>query len=236
MALAIFTILCVLAAAVLAWLLHVARLRSVRHEAVLVERTRIARELHDTIVQGLTGLSLHLEGAITSLDDRQRAHEYLRTAKKLTRNSLAEIKRALVDLRPRELEGRDLAAALRQMIQLMTDQLPIRGTVIVRGESRRLTERHFENQLLRIAQEAVTNSLRHAQATHIDILLDFEPAMVRLSVRDDGQGSGQFTIEQLAAATYGVCGMRERAEEIGARFMARNRSERGMEIAVEVPG
>jgi ligand-binding sensor domain-containing protein/signal transduction histidine kinase len=231
-----FIVLAVLSALTLVWVMHTRRLRAMRsrHEAVLDERARIAREFHDTIAQGLTGLSMHLEGALSSLNDPETARGYLITAKKLATNSLREAKRAVSGLRPKELEGQDLPTALRRMLELMTEQLPVVGALSVRGEPRRLADMHVENHLLRIAQEAVTNALRHSHAQHIEVILHYEPSLVRLCIRDDGQGSGRFTLDQLATTTYGVRGMRERAEQIGASFAARNQAGRGLEIMVEV--
>ena len=231
-----FVALCVAAAMSLIVLLHMLRLRSIRlrHEAVLAERNRIARDFHDTMAQGLTGLSMHLEGAIGSLGEPARATEYLQTAKRLARDSLTEARRALMDLRPVGLEGHDLEDALRKMLALMTEQLPVRGTVLVHGKPRRVADERVERHLLRIAQEAVTNALRHARARNIEILLGYESRRIRLAIRDDGHGSGQFTLDQLAATSHGVRGMRERADEIGARFVIRNNGARGLEVAVEV--
>lgn len=232
-----FFALCFATAASLAWLFRISRLRSVRlrHAVVLEERTRIAREFHDTIAQGLTGLTLHVEGAINNLDDPNRASEYLQVAKTLARSSLTDAKRALFDLRPKQLERNDLVTATRAMLELMTDQLPVLGSMIVRGNARRLADPRVENNLLRIAQEAVTNALRHSRARNIEVVLDFEPALVRLLVRDDGQDSGAFAHRQFEAAGNGVRGMRERAAQIGASFAVRRNGRRGIEIAVEAP-
>jgi len=231
-----FVALCVAAAMSLIVLLHGLRLRSIRlrHEAVLAERNRIARDFHDTMAQGLTGLSMHLEGALGSLGEPARATEYLQTAKRLASNSLAEARRTLSNLRPEGLEGHDLEDALRTMLALMTERLPVRGAVLVQGKPRRVADERVESHLLRIAQEAVTNALRHARARNIEIFLSYESGRIRLAIRDDGRGSGPFRPDQLAATGHGVRGMRERADEIGACFLIRNNGARGLEVVVEV--
>lgn len=231
-----FVALCVAAAMSLIVLLHMLRLRSIRlrHEAVLAERNRIARDFHDTMAQGLTGLSMHLEGALASLGEPARATEYLQTAKRLASNSLAEARRTLLNLRPEGLEGHDLEDALRTMLALMTERLPVRGALLVQGKPRRVADERVESHLLRIAQEAVTNALRHARARNIEIFLSYESGRIRIAIRDDGHGSGPFRPDQLAATGHGVRGMRERADEIGARFVIRNNGARGLEVVVEV--
>lgn len=232
-----FYALCADAVVAILWILYFIRLRAVRlrHEAVLAERSRIARDFHDTMAQTLTGLSLQLEGAIRSLDDPQRAREHLEKAKILARGSLTDTRRMLFNLRPTELERQDLTKALQHMVELMTDGLPVRGTLVVNGEPRRLSDARVETQLLHIAQEAVTNALRHARARKIEIVIDFEPERIRLAIRDDGRGSGKFTLDELATSTYGVRGMRERADDIGGIFTVRPSHGQGIEIAVEVP-
>jgi signal transduction histidine kinase len=87
---------------------------------------------------------------------------------------------------------------------------------------------------LRIAQEAMANAQRHAAATKIEVLLDLTPPLVRLSVTDDGRGSGPFHRDDVNAMHYGVVGMRERARLIGGRFLARSDPGKGTQITVEV--
>ncbi|HYC89829.1 MAG TPA: two-component regulator propeller domain-containing protein [Thermoanaerobaculia bacterium] len=226
-----FLVLCAAALAALIFFVHSRRMRSLRlrHEAVDAERRRIALELHDTLAQGLTGVALHIESAFASASDRERWSDHLRTAKRVIHSSQLDARRALLNLRSASLEGRDLGQALQGMMEMMTHGLPVEGSVIVTGTPRRLRTEEYEHHLLRIAQEAVTNALRHARASRIALTLEYAPGAATLTVRDDGGASDD------SVAGLGVRGMRERAEGIGAALTTRVLPEGGLEVAVEVP-
>lgn len=197
------------------------------------ERERMGRELHDVIAQGLTGVLLQADAALNEADP-ERVRDSLRVVKRLTRQTLLETKRVLIELRPEPLDGRTLPEALRQMLLTMTDGLPVSANVTTRGTARPLRDAAVESHLFRIAQEAVTNALRHSRARRIDVVVEFTDASLRLVVRDDGCGSGEFRLDQLGAGRDGLRGMQERAESIGARLSVRNHPGGGVEISVEV--
>jgi ligand-binding sensor domain-containing protein/signal transduction histidine kinase len=230
-----FLSLCAAAVISLVWLLHTYRMRQLglRHRAVLDERARIARELHDTVAQDLTGLALQLDTVLPVLPaDAEEARTQILQAKQTAVRGLSEARRALFQLRSHARDA-DLPAALRRSAADMTAGSPVRAEVRIAGPVRRLRE-GIEPELLRIAQEAMANALRHAAATRIDVLLDLTPPMVRLSVTDDGRGSGPIHRDDLTAMHYGVVGMRERARLIGGRFVARSDPGKGTQITVEV--
>jgi signal transduction histidine kinase len=116
----------------------------------------------------------------------------------------------------------------------MTRGLDVRSTIEVRGEPRPLRRAGVEHHLLRIAQEALTNAMRHSGARNVTLTLVFAANTVTLTVSDDGRGSGELTIDQLASTSNGIRGMRERASTIDAKLSARSLHPRGFEVSVQV--
>jgi signal transduction histidine kinase len=195
------------------------------------ERERIARDFHDNLAHGLTGVALQLESAILVLDGGP-ATEPLHNAKAILRTTLVDAKRTLLALRPAGLEGKDFAEALRDMTLRMSGGLPVEIDCRVEGDPRTFVNPRAEDHLYRIAQEAITNALRHAHARRIELALEYGRRSVRLTVRDDGGGAAEAAGG--SGTGSGLAGMQERARQIGATFEARA-SVHGMEIAVEVP-
>jgi ligand-binding sensor domain-containing protein/two-component sensor histidine kinase len=231
-----FLLLCAAVVLGLAWLTFTIRVRELglRYAAVLDERIRIARELHDTVAQHLTGLSLQLEAVLQLLPgDADRLREQVTRAKVTAARSLADTRQALFHLRSGTLEEHDLATAIRRSAEEMTNESHVRAEVRVIGLPRQLP-REIHNELSRIAQEAIANALRHAAATRIDVVLNLSSNVVRLTVSDNGHGSGPHNLEDLTAARYGLIGMHERAERIGGRLVVRSIPGKGTEVTVEV--
>ncbi|HSD65155.1 MAG TPA: two-component regulator propeller domain-containing protein [Vicinamibacteria bacterium] len=216
--------------------LHRLRVRQVEAEfaAVLAERTRMSRELHDTLAQGFAGIAIHLDAAADCLPKgAQELRGHIALARALVRDSLAEARRAVLDLRPRALEQAGLAAALSGM----AERLGGTGSTIrveVTGEPRRLTTT-VEAHLLRIAQEAVTNALRHAGAREIRVRLGFGGESVSLRVEDDGRGFPVSPATAPATGHLGLVGIRERAARLGGQLTLHSREGEGTEVVVEVP-
>jgi signal transduction histidine kinase len=215
--------------------LHRMKVRQVEAEfaAVLAERTRMSRELHDTLAQGFAGIAIHLDAAAACLPKgAQELRAHLGLARALVRESLAEARRAVLDLRPHALEHADLAAALSDMAVRLGTESPIH--VEVTGASRLLPSA-VETHLLRIAQEAVTNALRHAGAREIRVHLDFGADHVSLRIQDDGRG---FAVTPTAPSTtghMGLVGIRERAVRMGGHLTVHSQAGAGTEVVVEVP-
>jgi signal transduction histidine kinase/ligand-binding sensor domain-containing protein len=230
-----FVALVVLTLASLAGLLywmHVRGLRA-RYSAVLAERNRISRDIHDTLSQNLAGIALQLDAVHMHLPDvRSELRERLDEACHLTRYSLAEARRAISDLRSDELEGPELAAALPAIAQRLAAALQTRIEVI--GAPRKLNPA-TERNLLRIFQEALTNAVKHAHATTVYVELEFAPHTIALRVRDDGRGFDPDSLSPAASGHYGLIGMRERAERIGGHLTLNTRPGEGTELMVEVP-
>ena len=201
-----------------------------RKLAVVEERNRIAREIHDTLAQAFTGILVQLEAAQDVLaTSRNKANSHLIRARTLARKSLAEVRRSVWELRPHELEKGDLTLAIKSLAH----QAKCDGTLIqcmVNGKPRRLSQ-EIENNLLRISQEALTNIIRHAEATRVQIKLTFKPHNVQLILQDDGKGFSSGS----PRSGFGLIGMRERAQRIGGELILSSRRGRGSKIAVNVP-
>jgi signal transduction histidine kinase len=151
----------------------------------------------------------------------------------MLRYSLEEARRSVMDLRSEALDSRDLAGALTSLAQQMTAGFSPRVDVRVEGTVRRL-DAADEHHLLRIGLEALTNALRHADATRIEIVLRFWPDGVELVVRDDGCGLGQTRIDS-PGAHFGLQGIRERVDKLGGTVDIDSRRGEGMRLTVRVP-
>ncbi len=172
------------------WMRAVAKRKRQQYQAVLTERTRVARELHDTVEQGLSGITLQLEAVAGSLQTApDAAQQLLDVARQMLRYSLEETKRSVMDLRSQALETRDLPGALTSLARQMTLGTRVQAEVRVTGQPQRLDASH-EHHLLRIGLEALTNALKHGVPTRIDIELAFGPAATKLIVSDNGRGLG----------------------------------------------
>jgi ligand-binding sensor domain-containing protein/signal transduction histidine kinase len=228
----------VLAAFGAAHRLRLAQVRA-RFGAVLGERTRIARELHDTLAQSLTGMAMQIEAALGSLPpDREtsQARGHLQRARTMVTAGLGEVRRSIWVLRARADSGAvSLPALLQDSLGQLTSHAEARLTFSSTGSVRPLSP-EAERNLLRIAHEAVTNAVRHAHAAGIEVSLHYEEGGVRLHVRDDGQG---FDPEATAAETrgdrFGLVGMAERAHVMNGELRVESRPGAGTEIECRLP-
>jgi signal transduction histidine kinase len=165
-------------------------------------------------------------------DVKSDLRERLDEACNLTRYSLAEARRAIADLRSDELECPELAAALPEIAQRVAAALKTRVQVV--GAPRKLSPA-MERNLQRIFQEALANTVKHAQARTVDVELTYTPDSLALRVRDDGRGFDPESLSPSASGHYGLIGMRERAERIGGHLTLHSRPGEGTEMLVEVP-
>jgi ligand-binding sensor domain-containing protein/signal transduction histidine kinase len=230
-----FYLLCVLLLALTAWQLYRLRVRrmALQFRAVLAERNRIAREIHDNLAQDILGISVQLELVARLMPAAaETAKSHLDRARMLVRNSMTEARRYVWDLRSQELQKKDLPAALRDTTKRLAAESNVETVVEVAGLMRPLPV-EVETNLLRIGQEAINNAVKHARANRIEVGLNFDTRNVRLSVRDNGRGFDPS--EQIADGHFGLLGMRERAEQIGGVLSIDSAPERGTQIAVEVP-
>lgn len=202
---------------------------------ILSERTRVARDIHDTLSQGFTGIVIQLEGAEDVLDEAPHERETLRShlarARTLARESLAEARRSVWELRPHLLEQADLATAFAHSIEQIAVETAVQTTFSLHGVPRTLPP-HLEDSLFRIGQEALSNALLHAQAQHIHVALTFDRQHVILKVEDDGQG---FDTLQESLRGFGLLSMRERVEQIDGHLTISSPAEGGTILQVEAP-
>ena len=207
----------------------------VEREATLEERTRIARELHDTLVQALAGVSFQLgavAGAMRGLP--AEALQMLERARLMVRHGQEEARRTVRNLRMFELEVGDLPGALAQMTQDAANGMPVKIETVVHGTPAPLPGA-VENHLLRIGQEAMTNALKHGQAKSIRFDLRYAPESVEITVADDGRGFEFPQNTPSEAGHFGLLGMRERANKIGGTFNLTSQPGRGTTVIVRVP-
>jgi signal transduction histidine kinase len=183
--------------------------------AILSERNRVAREIHDTLSQSLGAISVQLELARThAAEISASARSHLAAAHKLARAALAEARDSIWNMRSHVLETSDLGEALEGILRRMTEGTAMTATMHVDGDRRRLPP-VVENNLLRIGQEAITNASKHAKPTRIDVRLTFERRTVRVAVEDDGVGFLVGSGPNGNRRSFGLVGIRERAELLG---------------------
>ena len=200
------------------------------------ERNRLAREIHDTLAQGLSATSLQLESAAALLDSDRApdARRPLDRALSLTRENLEEARRSVLDLRAAPLEGRTLAAALRALLDRWETGHPGVSARFFSVNGARPLPPGVEAALYRVCQEALTNVARHANADRVTVRLTNTPQTARLSIEDDGSGTESGT-EDRPAARHGLVGMRERVERLGGTFEFESEAGSGTRISATVP-
>jgi len=204
-----------------------------RYAAVLEERNRISRDIHDTLSQNLAGIALQLDSVHMQLPDAGGGlRESIEQACNMTRYSLAEARRAIVDLRSEGLEPRALEDAVPEIAGRVAPALHTQ--VEVAGTPRRIHP-VAERNLLRILQEALTNTVRHAGVCNVRVELRYAPDLFVLRVRDDGSGFEPAKAAGTETGHFGLIGMRERAERIGGRLTLYSKPGAGTELRVEVP-
>src|SRR2546427_1564316 len=203
-----------------------------RQSAVMAERNRMARDIHDTLAQGFTGVIVQLEAVeeATSKNQAVKASGHVDRAGELARESLREARRSVQALRPRALEGKQLNEALKDLIEKMTRGTTVHVEFTLQGNQQKLPP-EWETNLLRIGQEVLTNVLRHARASEFKVLLVFDSRETRLDLRDNGCGFNP----QRKHEGLGLQGMRERAEGMGGRLTIQSAAGKGTAISIVLP-
>jgi signal transduction histidine kinase len=204
-----------------------------RRGAVLEERNRIARELHDTLEQELAGITMQLDLAADCFQQAPRvAQQALETARDMSRHSMVEARRSVWDLRCQLLENGDLVSALAQIVEPLVPRERTKVSFKIQGSPVRLAG-PVEMNLLRIGQEAVANAVKHGDARQVSIELSYALESVCLTIADDGQGFAA----GLPSPTghFGLLDMRERAQSMGSHLRVESEPGRGTRITVEVP-
>ncbi len=230
-----FRLLILLAIAALGYAAWRRRLMRAEREfqAVLGERARIAREIHDTLAQGFVAVSVHLELVAQLMrNSADAAREQLARAQALVRSSLEDARTSIWELRSQGAEREDLAVRILKMAEETTSRSGARARVQmqVTGTNHPLDE-DVERELMRIAREAVTNAVRHGDAENIVLRLEFEGSMFGMEIRDDGRGFAG-TPPDGSSGHFGLTGMRERAEAIGATLTVESNPGEGTTVRV----
>lgn len=220
----------------LSWSLRLAE-RQVNLRATEQERSRLAREIHDTLAQGFAGIVTQLQAAEQAPDDASRAR-HTRAAIALARDGLAEARRSVKALRPVALDAMRLPEAIGQLARTWTERTGIPCDVSASGDATALPT-DVEVALLRTAQEALANVERHAGARRVRLTLRADATGTRLEVRDDGRGfdphAGPVERGPSDQGGYGLVAMRERIESVAGGLVVESRPGHGTAIRVEVP-
>ena len=232
-----FYLLMLFAAAASVYGFYVWRLRQVnsRFEAVLAERNRIAREIHDTLAQGFVGVSVQLEVVSRLLSaSTEAAREHLDQARILVRSSLAEARQSIWELRSQASDVSDFRARISSLAQKVTESGSVKVQFEVHGQYRPL-KTIVEDELFRIGQEAIANAVRHSGARQIRVNLTFDSRKLRMTVTDDGCGFTGPVNSEGPEGHFGLKGMRERAERIDAQLNIESSVGSGTTVSVEAP-
>jgi signal transduction histidine kinase/streptogramin lyase len=240
-----FRALCAIFLVALLWAAYQWRVRQLQHqfemtlEARVGERTRIARDLHDTLLQGAHGVLLRFQTVSQLLPDRpMEAKEKLDNAIDQTANFITEARDEVQGLRDSTVQSNDLALAISTLGQeLRTDSANHRPAfrVVVEGEVRNLHP-ILRDEIYKIAAEALRNGLRHSQAREIEVEIRYDNEQFRLRVRDDGKGIDPAILSrQGSEGHYGLPGMRERATLIGGKLVVWSEANAGTEVELSVP-
>jgi signal transduction histidine kinase len=220
----------------MAWWLRVRALRA-QYALVFEERTRVSREIHDTLLQSLAAIGMELETIASQLGaPAASAQESLRRLRRQVSHTVRDARDTVWGLRHGRIERSGLVEALREVAEMITATRHVQVEVTVDGRPRRCSS-EVELQLLRIGHEAMSNAVRHGRATHIQIVLSFQAGTVGLSVSDNGSG---FVVD--AAATgeapgehLGLLGMRERVERVRGELQITSSPGQGTIIEVSAP-
>jgi signal transduction histidine kinase/ligand-binding sensor domain-containing protein len=241
-----FRVACAAAFALLLWAIYRLRILQLRRqfaigvEARVNERTRIARELHDTLLQSLHGLLLSFQRADNLLPDRpMEAKQRLGSAIDQAAQAITESRDAVQELRSSVRVTNDLALAIQtlgeELVAKQASENPPVLDVMVEGASRELNP-ILRDDVYRIAGEAMRNALEHAQARHIEVELHYDKHELRLRIRDDGKGiDPEILRNQGRSGHFGVQGMRERAKLVGGRLEIWSELDSGTEVELSIP-
>jgi signal transduction histidine kinase len=205
------------------------------NEERLAERTRIAQDLHDTLLQGFFAVSMQLHAAVESLPEDCAARPRLSTVMQLLNRVLAEGRCVLEGLRSPNERKTSLRKAFVRVANDLSFSSAVGFRVIVHGTERELRV-GLGDDIYCIVREAIVNAYRHSGAKDIETEIEYRPSDLRFAVRDNGCGIDPQNLQWGENGHWGLQGMRERADRIGARLRVLSRSELGTEIELRVPG
>ncbi|MFC0215208.1 histidine kinase [Paenibacillus chartarius] len=202
-----------------------------RFSAVVEERQRLARELHDAVSQQLFAISMTATAVGRTLDkDFEKSKRQIHLIEEMAAVAQSEMRALLLHLRPVHLEGKRLSEGLSELLQELRAKVPMDITWDMDDELK--LPRGIEDHLFRIVQEAMSNALRHSKASKLEVRLQQRPDAARLTIRDDGVG---FDLEAKKHTSYGLVTMKERVSEIGGSLHIVTAPEKGTRIDIRVP-
>jgi signal transduction histidine kinase len=222
------------------WIAYVARVRHVSRQLTMRmqervnERIRIARELHDTLLQGLASASLQLEVADRQIATDATAKPLVRRVSQLLRQLIDEGRQTVRGLRLRQSEEENLERALTEISKDLATPHKVKYQLVVEGTARSLRPLVRE-EIYRIGVEALANAFRHADASAVETVLEYGRTHFRLLVRDDGKGIDPEVLTSGREGHFGLSGLRERAAKMGAQVKIRTAPGAGTEIDLIVP-
>jgi signal transduction histidine kinase/ligand-binding sensor domain-containing protein len=225
----------------LLWQAHMYRMRRlsrqirVRFEERLAERTRIAQDLHDTLLQGFVSLSMQLHVATDIVPEQSPAKTRLRHILDLMGKVVEEGRNTVRGLRSMQQDLPNLQQAFSHIVKELPDAGDVRFRVFAEGTIRALHPL-VQDEVYRIGREAIVNAFRHASAGLIEVTLDYRENRFRLLVRDDGRGLEPEVLRTGRDGHFGMAGMRERAERIGGRLRILSRPNSGTDVELTIPG
>ena len=234
-----FRLACVFSAGLATLLLYrlrmhrLAQLLNVRFEERLAERTRIAQELHDTLLQGLLSVSMQLHVAMEQLPDDSPARTTMNRVMQLMGPVIEEGRNTIRGLRSSIENADDLTSSLSRIPQELSKP-GVNFRVVVEGATLPLRPA-VRDEVYRIGREALVNAFRHSGADNIDLRLEYAPDQLRLLVQDDGCGIDPQVLQSGRDGHWGLSGMRERAEKIGAKVKVLSRAGGGTEVEFRLP-
>jgi signal transduction histidine kinase/ligand-binding sensor domain-containing protein len=235
-----FKLLCGTVTLALLWLILQVRVRQVaakvrlRQSIQYTERLRIARQLHDSLLQSVQGLMLRFSSAAQEVPSELPVRRVLEELLDRSDDVIAEARHSIQDLREREKRSLDLAQEITQLGRELGSDHSVPVTVVTNGTPYELNADTHENVLL-IAREAMLNSFKHASARAMEVQIDYLKAAFKLSVRDDGRGLDENTLKDGREGHWGLSGMRERAAAIHGRLRILSMIGAGTEVVILVP-
>jgi signal transduction histidine kinase len=237
-----FLLVWVAALGLLIWVAYLARVRQVaagmrvRHRAALAERARIAHELHDTLLQGFTGITLQLRAIERLLGQRPaEGAQALKSVLTTADTTLRQARHMIWDLRAVELEGHDLASALETATGAAVAGSGVELAFAVRGEPRRLPVA-VETTALRIGREAVLNAVKHGAPTTVHVAVEYGTRDLTVRVRDDGGGMSPAAMAPQGVGEHmGIAGMRDRAQRAGGKVEITSAPGDGTTVSLVLP-
>ena len=209
-------------------------LKQAREAGISAERQRLAREIHDTLAQGLTGIITQLQAAQQAAGTQRESQRHIDTAARLARDSLAEARRSVSALRPQLLEDARLPDALAEAAGRWSAIHDVRTEMTTTGEPRPLHP-EIEATLLRTAQEALANVGKHADASRVAVTLSYMGDVVTLDVRDDGRGFALAGATPAGHDGFGLTGMRQRLGNVAGTLAIESEPDGGTAISASVP-